>query len=188
MATRAMRTLEVRTRQEWRDWLERHHASESEVWLVFPKRHTAVREIDYDAAVEEAICFGWIDSLVKRLDDERYARKFTPRKLESRWSTINRRRYADLESKGLLAAAGLGRPPTNRTGDAPKRSARTLPPYIEKHFRANPTVWSNFARLAPSKRATYIGWIDSAKRQDTKERRLREAMRLLAAGKELGLK
>ena len=73
-----MKTLLVRTLDQWRDWLTEHHASESEVWLIFHKRHTRVTSIDYKDALDEALCFGWVDSLVKRLDDRRYARKFTP--------------------------------------------------------------------------------------------------------------
>src|ERR1700677_2989919 len=93
-------TLDVPRRPQWRKWLEAHHSSTSEIWLVFHKRHTAQECLCYDDAVEEALCFGWIDSIVKRLDDDRYARKFTPRKPESRWSTINRQRYARLEAAG----------------------------------------------------------------------------------------
>lgn len=178
----------VRTRQEWRDWLQEHHGSESEIWVVFPKRHTGLAGISYDDAVEEALCFGWIDSLVRRLDEDRFARKFTPRKSNSRWSTSNRRRYAELKSQGLLAAPGLGRAPTSRSGDAPQRSVSVIPPYIEKQLRANARAWAKFEQMAPSHRRAYIGWIDSAKKQETKEKRLREAVRLLAAGKKLGLK
>ena len=81
-----------------------------------------------DLAVEEAICFGWIDSIVKRLDDDRYARKFTPRRADSKWSTINRRRYRSLKARGLLAEPGKQRRPTGRSGDAPRVSA--LPPTV----------------------------------------------------------
>ena len=188
MSRKAIQTIELRTRQEWRAWLEDHHSSESEIWLVFHKRHAGVDEISYDDAVEEALCFGWIDSLVRRLDEDRYARKLTPRKPDSRWSTINRRRYADLKARGLLAAAGLERAPTSRSGDAPRPRASVLPSYIEKALKADARAWEHFQQLAPSYRRAYVGWIDSAKREETKARRLRESVRLLAAGQKLGLK
>ena len=188
MSRVAIKTLEVRTHQEWRNWLQDHHSSESEIWLVFYKRHTGLDEISYGPAVEEALCFGWIDSIVRRLDDDRYARKFTPRNSDSKWSTINRRRYADLKARGLLAAPGLERPPTSRSGDAPRPSVSVIPQYIERRLKANPRAWEYFEQLAPSYRRAYIGWIDSAKQAKTKERRLREAVNLLAAGKRLGLK
>ena len=181
-------TLDVRERQDWREWLEEHHDSMSEIWLVFHKRHTGVASISYDDAVEEALCFGWIDSIVRRLDDARYARKLTPRKADSRWSTANRRRYADLESRGLLAAPGLKRPPTNRSGDAPRPSMSVVPSYIEETLKADPRAWQHFEKLAPSYRKAYVGWIESAKREATRERRLREAVTMLASGKKLGVK
>jgi len=181
-------TLELRNREQWRTWLEQHHASSPGVWLVFHKRHTAQESIAYEDSVREALCFGWIDSLIKRLDDDRYVRKFTPRKPDSKWSTINRRRYADLKARGLLAPIGLERAPTSRSGDAPRPSVTAVPPYIEKQLEADARAWKTFQQLPPSHRREYIGWIDSAKREETKERRLREAIRLLAAGKPLGMK
>src|SRR4051794_5924463 len=188
MSATAITTLEVQSRQEWRMWLNEHHVSQSEIWLVFRKRHTGVPSLSYTDAVEEALCFGWIDSLVRRLDDARYARKFTRRKADSKWSTINRRRYADLESRGLLAAPGVERAPTSRSGDAPRPSVSAIPPYIRTKLEADPRVWNFFEQLAPSCRRAYIGWIDSAKREETKEKRLREAIAMMAAGRKLGLK
>ena len=188
MSAKPIETLHVQNRQEWRKWLKEHYDSKSEIWLVFHKRHTGITTLSYNDAVEEALCFGWIDSMVRRLDDARYARKFTPRKAGSKWSTINRRRYADLESRGLLAAPGLKRAPTSRGGDAPRPSVSTLPSYIEETLKTDPHAWQYFKQLAPSYRRAYIGWIESAKRQKTKEKRLREALDLLAAGKKLGLK
>jgi uncharacterized protein YdeI (YjbR/CyaY-like superfamily) len=182
----SIRTIEVRSRREWRIWLKSNCDSQSEIWLVFRKRQPAA--LSYADAVEEALCFGWIDSLVRRLDEERYALKFTPRKADSKWSTINRRRYADLKARGLLAARGLERAPTTRSGDAPRPSSSVIPPYIEERLRSDSRAWQHFERLAPSYRRAYIGWIESAKRDETKERRLREALRLLAAGEKLGLK
>lgn len=188
MSKKSIETLEVETRAQWRNWLEDHCDSTSEIWLVFWKRHTGIVSITYEDAVEEALCFGWIDSLVRRLDEDRYARKFTPRTPDSRWSTINRRRYEGLKARGLLADRGLERAPTSKSGDAPKVSASIIPPYIEKRLREDARAWEYFEQLAPSYRRAYIGWIDSAKREETKEKRLREAVSLLAAGKKLGLK
>jgi len=183
-----LKTLDVDDHREWRRWLRTHHSSESEIWLVFYKQHTGKSSILYQDALDEALCFGWIDSLVRRLDDDRFARKFTPRKPDSRWSTINRRRYEQLRASGRLAAPGLERAPTGRSGDAPPRREWPLQPYIEKELKADARAWKHFQELAPSHRRAYIGWIDSAKREETKVRRLREAVGLLAAGRKLGLK
>ena len=142
----------------------------------------------YDDAVGEALCFGWIDSLVSRLDDARYARKFTPRKPSSRWSTANRKRYAQLRASGRLMPAGFKRAPTDRSGDTPRPSLVKTPQYIVQALRSDPAAWNYFEKLAPSYRRMYVGWIDSAKQEQTKMRRLQEAIHLLAAGKKLGLK
>ena len=181
-------TVDVQDREEWRKWLMEHADSKSDIWLVFHKRHTGVASISYNDAVEEALCYGWIDSLVRRLDDARYARKFTPRRAGSKWSTANRRRYADLEARGVLAAPGLKRAPTNRDGDAPRPSVSALPPYIEEKLKTVPRAWQYFNQLAPSYQRAYIACIETAKREETRERRLEEALSLLAAGKKLGLK
>lgn len=188
MRPKTVKTLDARTTEKWRRWLADHHDSESEVWLIFHKRHTGLASIGYDDAVDEALCFGWIDSLIKRFDDARYARKFTPRKPDSRWSTANRKRYARLKARGRLEPAGLSRAPTERSGDAPRPSLSKVPQYIQQALRKSPRAWTYFESLAPSYRRLFVGWIDSAKQQETKMRRLQEAIRLLEAGKKLGLK
>lgn len=186
--TTKMTTLDVRSRMRWRAWLEAHHDTASEIWLVFHKPHTGEASIDYEDSVEEAICFGWIDSLIRRLDDDRYARKFTPRKIDSFWSDLNRDRYTKVEALGLLAPAGRERAPTeaNRYRKRAKRSS-ALPPYIERAFKAESRAWATFKRLTPRDRTLYVGWIDDAKREETKTRRIERAVRMLAAGKKLGL-
>lgn len=183
-----MKTVYAKDRREWRAWLQKNHDTCDKIWLVYYKKGSGRPRVPYEDAVEEALCFGWIDSLVKRLDDSRYARKFTPRKPNSRWSTINRQRYAKLKERRLLAAPGLERAPTGRSGDAPRPSLTAIPSYIEKALQANGRASGYFAQLAPSYRRAYTGWIDSAKREETRKRRLREVIGLLAAHKKLGLK
>jgi len=186
-----MKTLRVQNLDQWRDWLDEHHACESEVWLVFYKQHTGIASIDYKDALDEALCFGWIDSLIKRLDDRRFARKFTPRKADSRWSDVNRKRYAELKAAGRLKPAGIERPPTDR-GSAPRppklELPSRLPSYIQAALRTNASARRHFEALSPEQQRRYIAWIVSAKREETRLRRLKEAIRLLASGKELGLK
>jgi uncharacterized protein YdeI (YjbR/CyaY-like superfamily) len=167
--------------------LQAHHASSPGIWLVFHKEHTGVTSIPYDDSVREALCFGWIDSLIKRLDDDRYARKFTPRKPTSKWSDSNRKRWADLNAAGLLTPAGLVAAPTDDRY-APPRALPELPDYIAKAIKTNPKAWAFFQTLAPGYRRRFVGWIDYAKRPETREARLRETIALLAAGKKLGLK
>ena len=183
-----MKTLHARDAAQWRGWLAKNHASETEVWLVFYKPHTGRASVVYTDALDEALCFGWIDSLIKRLDDDRYARKFTPRKPDSVWSDINRQRFAELKAGGRMTAAGLERSPTDRRYDAPPKPAAKIPAYIRKVIQADPAAAKYFDALPPSHRRQYVMWIDSAKRPETKLRRLEQAIGMLAAGKKLGLK
>jgi uncharacterized protein YdeI (YjbR/CyaY-like superfamily) len=185
--TAELMTLQVSSRREWRAWLTRHHASSPGVWLVFHKAHTGATSISYEDTVREALCFGWIDSLVRRLDDDRYARKVTPRKSTSKWSDINRKRWAELEAAGLLTSAGLAAAPTDSTY-APRPVIPELPGYIAKALRANSRAWTFFRALAPTYRRHFVVWIHIAKRPETRAKRIRESIALLAAGKKLGLK
>ncbi len=180
--------LRVQNRKAWRSWLDQHHDSETVIWLVFSKLENTTQTLTYEEAVEEALCFGWVDSLIKRLSEREYARKFTPRKPDSRWSTSNRLRYAKLKGAGLLAPAGVRRAPTSRSYDAPRPNLSTLPPYIERALKRNRAAWTFFQELAPLYRRLYIGWIDAAKTEPTRRRRLAEAIERLASGQKLGLK
>ena len=154
---------------------------------MFWKDHTGVASIPHEDAVREALCFGWIDSLIKRLDDDRYAVKLTPRKPTSKWSDINRKRWRELAAAGRLTAAGRAAAPTDRRY-APKPAIPELPRYVVKALKTNPKAWAFFHQLAPSYRRHFVVWIHIAKRPETRARRLREAIELLAAGKKLGLK
>jgi uncharacterized protein YdeI (YjbR/CyaY-like superfamily) len=186
-----MKTFLAKTVDEWRAWLAEHHGSEAEVWLVFFKQGAGGACIEYSDALDEALCFGWVDSLVKRLDEGRYARKFTPRRAESKWSAINRKRYAALKASGRLRPAGMARGPAGRElAVRPEGYAMParLPGYIQRELKKHPAALRHFEALAPSHRRKYVGWIDSAKREETKRRRLKEAIELLNKGKELGLK
>src|SRR5881397_2452176 len=110
--TSALVTIDVRTRQRWRAWLAKNHASSPGIWLVRHKQHTVVESMPYEDLVREALCFGWVDSLIKRLDDNCYAIKVTPRQPRSKWSDLNRKRWRQLKAAGLLAAPGLAAAPT----------------------------------------------------------------------------
>jgi uncharacterized protein YdeI (YjbR/CyaY-like superfamily) len=180
-------TLDVRTREQWRRWLARHHASSAGIWLVRHKQHTGVKSMSYEDLVREALCFGWVDSLIKRLDDDRYAIKVTPRKPTSKWSDINRKRWNELKAAGLLAAPGLAAAPTDNSY-APHPPIPELPAYVAKAFKTNLRAWQHFQALAPTYRRDFVVWIHTARRPETRERRIRDSIELLSAGKKLGLK
>jgi uncharacterized protein YdeI (YjbR/CyaY-like superfamily) len=184
--TAELMTLRVTSRQQWRAWLSRHHTSSPGIWFVLYKAHR-IKSIPLEDMVREALCFGWIDSLVKRLDDDRYAVKVTPRKPTSKWSDINRKRWAELKAAGLLTPAGLAAAPTSHAY-APRPVIPELPVYIAKALKANPRAWKFFQELAPTYRRNFVVWIHMAKRPETRARRIRESISLLAAGQKLGLK
>ena len=141
----------------------------------------------YEDLVREALCFGWVDSLIKRLDDDRYAIKVTPRKPTSKWSDLNRRRWNELKAAALLAAPGLAAGPTNNIY-APRPVIPDLPAYIGHALKTSAKAWAFFRELSPTYRRDFVVWIHTAKRQETRDRRIRESIRLLAAGRKLGLK
>ncbi len=149
--------------------------------------------MEYDDAVEEALCFGWIDSIVRTIDADRYAQKFTPRKARSKWSESNRERFARLVREGKMTEAGLAKSPPPLEDPAAamapaKRVGDAVPGYIEEALRANGAAWTNFSHLAPGYRRQYVGWIEDAKKEETRRKRLAEAVSLLEQNKKLGLK
>jgi len=191
---RIPKTLYVTNRDDWRAWLEQNHEAEKEVWLIYYKKHTRRPSIPYDDAVEEALCFGWIDSIVQRIDNERYAQKFTPRKNNSRWSESNKRRVRKLLEAGKMTPAGLAKIGDGVLGaeerSKPESEAKgpVIPEYLEEALRVNGKAWENFNSLAPSYRRQYIGWIMAAKKAETRDRRIREATELLMRNEKLGMR
>ncbi len=184
-----MKTFDARTVERWRKWLDANHASESEVWLICHKPHTGTPSVDYLDALDEALCVGWIDSLIKRIDDDRYARKFTPRKPASKWSDVNRKRYAALAKAGRLKAPGKARSPeTGGRYDAKPSVPQKIPAAIAKAIKASPAAWKFYQTLTPREQRMYFGWICLAKREETKRRRIAEAIKRLSAKQTLGLK
>ena len=178
MATR--NTLYVTSRDDWRDWLTKHSQSETEIWLIYYKKESGRPRIPYDDAVEEALCFGWIDSIVKRMDDEKFAQKFTPRRDGSRWSAVNERRVRKLIKEGRMTEAGLAKvDPEMLVAKArakPGAGDMDLPRVVKRALVANATAWKNFRSLSESRRIAYVRLIMDAKKEETRDRRVREVI------------
>ncbi len=183
------------TRKQWREWLQDNHDSETIIWLVYYKKHTGKPSIPYNDAVEEALCFGWIDSTIRRIDEERYMQQFTPRKMKSTWSVPNVLRVEKLIKQGRMMARGLDL--YNYANDhnllpAPAKKKETavpdIPIWFEEALDENPDAKKHFDRLAPSHKRNYLMWILDAKREETRLRRVREALYLLSRGEKLGMK
>ncbi len=186
-ARKEPKLLYVPTREEWRAWLQEHHETETEVWLVFPKKHTGDPRVPYGDAVEEALCFGWIDSIARRIDDDRYAQKFTPRKDTGNWSAPNLARMEKLIAGGRMTPAGLAK--FAPVAQAPRyQSDSALPLFVEEALKGNEAASQYFQSLPPSHRRNYVRWITEAKKEETRQRRLQEALRMLESRQQLGLK
>ena len=188
-----MKELYVTTRDEWREWLARNHDRESGIWLIFYKKHTQMPTLEYDTALEEALCFGWIDSIIRKLDDERYARKMTSRNSNSRWSELNKSRVRKLIEQGLMMEPGLAKIEQAKKSGLWEQSDRPqisfeIPKELEKAFKKNKKAKAFFDQLAPTYQKHFIGWIAVAKQQKTKNKRVKESIGLLEKGEKLGMK
>ena len=173
---------------EWRRWLEKNHNRESEVWLVYFKPASGKSNLDYESSVEEALCFGWIDSLIQKLDEDTYARKFNPRRLNSQWSETNKRRVLKVIREGRMTEKGMAKVTfdVNNVQARPpkaKRPAVEMPESIERALRSNPKAWEAFQKISPSLKRNYILWLSNAKRPETWEKRLKLLIEEVLAGK-----
>jgi len=174
--------LYVEVRRQWRDWLEANSATATEVWLVYYKKETGRPCVDYGEAVEEALCFGWIDSKIKNLDESRFVRLFTPRKPGSHWSASNIERAERMIREGKMNPAGLRvYDPTKKTPEHPTQ----LPPALEAQFRKEEKAWAHFQQFTPAYQRMTIGWVASAKQEATKLRRLRQLITESAANRRI---
>lgn len=173
----------------FRRWLEKNHATADELWLGFWNKKSGRGGLTYPEAVDELLCFGWIDGVKKSVDAERYTNRITPRKAKSKWSAVNLRRYAELEAEGRIAEAGrAARARFDPTEHAPysfEARAAKLDPELRRTFEANAGAWEFFRAQPPGYRRTAIHWVMSAKRAETRERRLRQLVDVSAEGERL---
>jgi uncharacterized protein YdeI (YjbR/CyaY-like superfamily) len=189
------KTFHPKTRSQWRKWLEKNHAISPGIWLVYYKTETGKRKFSYADAVEEALCFGWIDSLPRKLDNERAMLKYSPRKPKSVWSKINKQRIDRLIKDKLMTAAGLAKielAKANGSWDTLNASDshadnNTVPPDLEKALNKNNAALNNFKSFPPSCRKQFLSWIDSAKRPETREARIKQTVLMASANKKPGL-
>jgi uncharacterized protein YdeI (YjbR/CyaY-like superfamily) len=173
---------------ELRAWLERHHDSVSELLVGFHKKGTGRPSITWPQAVDQALCFGWIDGVRRRIDDASYTIRFTPRRPRSIWSAVNVKRMKELIDEGLVAPAGVAafeRRSDDRTAiySHEQRRSAQLAPDQEQRLRADARANAFFESQAPSYRRAAIHWVTSAKRPETRERRLTQLIECSAAGK-----
>lgn len=179
-----------RSRQEFRRWLEKNHDCVPELWLGLYNKRSEKKSITYREAVDEALCFGWIDGVRKSVNPTTYKQRFTPRKKKSYWSAVNSRRFGELKELGQVAAPGI-KAFEERKPDSGKYSfesrPKKLPPSYTKQFKSNPRAWDFFRAQAPSYQRTATFWVVSAKREETRQRRLATLISDSENGRRLGL-
>lgn len=188
-----MKLFLAKSPKEWRNWLEKNHAKEKEIWLVYYKKHTGIPSISYLESVEVALCFGWIDGIKKRIDDEKYTHRFTLRRARSNWSSRNITIAQRMIEEKKMTPFGLAfferrkeyKPALIEEGTNQEIQMRAE---IEQEIKNNKQAWKNFSKLASGYKKQYVEWIMSARKDSTRHKRLKEALKLLEKNLKLGMK
>ncbi|MCQ3938405.1 MAG: hypothetical protein DPW18_15355 [Chloroflexi bacterium] len=174
-------TLYVTDRKDWRAWLKKHYKSETEIWLVYPKKATGKPRIEYNDAVEEALCFGWIDSIIKKLDEDHTVQRFSPRKPKAKYSQANIERL-----RTLVAQKKVIKEVADSLGDVLSQEF-VIPPDILSAIRANQKAWKNFQAFSDAYKRIRIAFIDAArKRPEEFQKRLRYFIEMTEKNKLIG--
>jgi uncharacterized protein YdeI (YjbR/CyaY-like superfamily) len=175
------KTIYVTDRTAWRKWLTENYSKEKEVWLIYPKKASGKPRIPYNDAVEEALCFGWIDSRVKGIDENSYAQRFSPRNPKSKYSQANKERLRELVRRGMLlpsVQAALGDILTEKY---------SIPPDILKEIKANKAAWENFQKFSPAYKRIRIAFIEGARKRPAEfNKRLKYFIEMTAKNKQFG--
>jgi uncharacterized protein YdeI (YjbR/CyaY-like superfamily) len=185
-----METRYFKRPAEFRAWLVKHHATATELGVVLHKKASGKATMTWSEAVDQALCFGWIDSVARRLDESSRVQRFTPRKPRSNWSAVNIKKVEELTALGLMTPAGLAafaRRTEARSGvySYENRHLAALDTEREATFRANARAWEFFSKQPPSYRQTSIYWVMNARRDETRAKRLAKLIETSAAGRRL---
>ena len=169
--------LYAKNREEWHKWLEEYHTSVDGIWLIYYKKSSGKPRIPYNDAVEEALCFGWIDSKIKRVNDDYFIQWFTPRKPGSRWSELNLKRVEKLIKEGRMQHEGLL--VYNKAAEMPKNNYNVksevnlnIPDDLMLALKSNPVAFNNFMNFPQGSRKLYVFWLNDAKRPETRQSRI----------------
>ena len=178
--------------KEWRSWLEKNHKRINEVWLIHYKKSSSKKKLNHFDAVEEAICFGWIDSKLKKIDEERFILRYSPRKAKSVWSKINKETAEKMVSLGRMTDSGFEKIKEAKKHGYWNRAYTNLikekcPIDLKDALLENKKAWNNFQNFANSYRNTYIGWVKNAKTDTTRKRRILEVVKRSLNNKKPGI-
>jgi uncharacterized protein YdeI (YjbR/CyaY-like superfamily) len=182
--------LSFKGREEWRNWLRKNYEKTSHVWLALYKKKSGKIGITLKESVEEAMCFGWIDGKLKKLDDDRFILRFSPRKANSVWSKINKERAEALIKSGLMTSAGLAKiEESKRNGfwdnAYTNKIKEIIPLDLKEALMKNKKAWNNFQNFANSYRNMYIGWVNNAKTAETRRKRINKIVEQSLLNKKL---
>jgi len=181
------RKCHAKTRKQWRAWLEKHHSTKKEIWLVYYKKHAGKPSVPYNDAVEEALCFGWIDSTVKTIDKDSYAQRFTPRNAKSVWSEPNKERVRLLIAKGLMTPAGLAKC-TYHHAPHEEPEKITVKKDVLAKLKADAETWKHFQSFDQRYKRIRIGWIEAVREKpDIFRQRLDYFLKMTKKGKKYGM-
>jgi uncharacterized protein YdeI (YjbR/CyaY-like superfamily) len=191
MPVTELKCFHAKDRKAWRKWLEKNHAKSPGIWLIYYKKTSGKKRLEYNDAVEEALCFGWIDSTARPLDDEKYMQRFTPRKPKSGWSNLNKQRIERISEQGLIMAAGLEKIEIAKKNGSWESLDKIYAPVdqlqiprdLEKAFSKNKKAKINFENFPVFTRRQFLYWINSAKRDETRKARVKHAALMCAANK-----
>jgi len=180
-------SITMKDRAAWRSWLSKHHENKKEIWLVYAKRQSGMDSVSYDEAVEEAICFGWIDGQVRTIDDDRFMQRFSPRTKKSRWSGLNIARAKKMIGAGLMTDAGraIFEEAMQQDRIVPALASYSIPDELEAALVSSPVALKNFQNMAPTHRLMYAAWVSTAKRPETRLKRAEKCIGLLTENKRL---
>lgn len=187
-----MEELIFETRTDWRQWLAANHSISEGIWMVYYKKHTKRACVSYNDAVEEALCYGWIDSIVKTVDNEKYKQKYSPRRKNSVWSKVNKARVEKMIKEGLMTPFGLRKiEEAKKNGQWDKaygtRKMPEMPSEFKQALEKDLKAYTNFMNFAKSYQSNYLHWYISAKRPETKEKRLQIIIERSRENKKPGL-
>jgi uncharacterized protein YdeI (YjbR/CyaY-like superfamily) len=177
----------------WHTWLQENRHLSKGVWLVFYRKESGKPSLTYEEAIEEALCYGWIDSIIKKVDEESYLRKFTPRKDDSKWSDLNKKRVDKMIREKRMTSAGMAMVEIAKQNGIWDKPDQPRPQFVmHEEFQAaldhHPGAKEFFNTLNKADRQQYIYWVASAKREETRQKRIKESLELLQKGQRLGLK
>jgi len=187
-----IKTLNINGRNEWHQWLSQNHSAEKEAWLIIRKKNSGKPGLYYDEALEEAICFGWIDGIMRSIDRDKFVLRFSPRKSRSIWSMKNKEKAQKLINNNRMTDAGLAKVEEAKRNGLWEKAYTNLirdeiPDDLYNALSQNKDSWDNFHNFANSYRNIYVGWVNSARTEKTRKQRIVEVIKRSALNKKPGI-